>query len=158
MLDILFWPAVLIITLGTSYYGSKFILPEAPTFLPCNFEMQGFEMRGVPIYWQVEHGQCGAGDPNFDQFILEIERILANFPTDEWPTSECVSEFEVIHPFAVKYGTDFDEVEELDCKQQLDAKIKKAEDEFDLGAYLKNSVKQNSGNMGTNMLMKFLGS
>lgn len=157
MYDILFWPVVLIATLGTSYYGSKFLLPEMPEIEPCNYEMQGFEMRKVPIYWQVEKGQCSAGDPNFDQFANEIERILASFPTDQWPTSECVSEFETLSPYAVKYGSDFDEVEELDCKQQLEAKIKKAEDEFDLAAYLKSSVKQNSGNIGTNMLMKFLG-
>jgi len=153
----LYVPAALVAVFAIAYYGVRFLLGPPIELPECNFNIQAFELRGKPVYWQVQEGYCRPDDVNFDLVRSNIEEVIKE--REEWPEAECFYTHNGATGFVFKFGTDFYDVEDLDCIQPLRDMQEEKENDINLVEWLKENfmptLKQGAAN-GQNSPMQML--
>lgn len=141
--------AVVLAAFAGSYYGVKFLLGPDLVAPECNYNIQGFELRGVPVYWQMQEGHCQVNDVNFEFVRANIEESLKE--TEVWPEAECYYVHTNNVGFVFKFGTDYYDVEDLDCIEPLREMQEEVESNINLMDWLKENFWGKTQSAGRNV-------
>ena len=119
---------VIIAGLAASYYGTKLLLAPSGSYI-CNQGVQSFELANTTIYWRVQEGVCGAHDLNYNAVLKNIEQTLnVPDPLEVLTPATCSYAVQDKVGFVFSYGTDYYEVDSVDCLAPL-AELRKEEEE-----------------------------